>query len=85
MKVVRLIKLIRYIYISVLVVIGVCLITFILASTLSKKNYLEVFGYSFFEVKSYSMYPELEKGDLIVVKKRESSEYINRKRNRSFY
>lgn len=75
MKVVRLIKLIRYIYISVLVVIGVCLITFILASTLSKKNYLEVFGYSFFEVKSYSMYPELEKGDLIVVKKRESSEY----------
>lgn len=71
----KVIKVVKYAYISLLAFIVVCLLTFILASSFNKKRYLEVFGYSFFEVKSYSMYPELTKGDLIVVKKKDASEY----------
>ena len=72
----KLIKLIKCLFVGILLVVIVFLVSLILVASFSKKNYLEVFGYSFFEVKSYSMYPELEKGDLIVVKKRESSYHI---------
>ena len=71
----KLLKLIKCLFVGIVLVVIVFLVSLILVASFSKKNYLEVFGYSFFEVKSYSMYPELEKGDLIVVKKRESSEY----------
>ena len=47
----------------------------IISLAFSNKKYLDLFGYSVFEVQSYSMYPELTKGDLILVKKRDSSEY----------
>ena len=71
----KILKLFKYVYISVMSVIILVLVSFLLASLFSKKGYTEIFGYSFFEVQSYSMYPELDKGDLIVVKKRKSSEY----------
>jgi signal peptidase I len=71
----KIIKILKCFYVCILFVIAVCLLTFILVSNFNKNKYFELFGYSFFEVQSYSMYPELTKGDLIVVKKRDSSEY----------
>ena len=71
----KVIKIIKYIYISIVSIIILFFITFLLATVFSNKGYTEVFGISFFEVKSYSMYPELTKGDLVVVKKRDKSYY----------
>ena len=71
----KIVKVIKYTYICVALVIIVGLLTVLLESTFSKKKYFDAFGYSFFEVQSYSMYPELTKGDLVIVKKRDSSEY----------
>lgn len=71
----KIIKLIKYIFVGLLAFVTIGLITIVIASTINEKKYLEVFGYSIFEVKSYSMYPELTKGDLIIVKKRDSSDY----------
>ena len=71
----KVIKAIKYAYISIALVIILGLLIVLLESTFSKKKYFDFLGYSVFEVQSYSMYPELSKGDLIVVKKRESSEY----------
>lgn len=51
------------------------LVTLLISTLFNENRYAKVFGYSFFEVESYSMYPELTKGDLVVVKKRESFEY----------
>lgn len=53
----------------------VILSVFLLSSVFSKKDYNQFLGYSFFEVTSYSMYPELDKGDLVVVKKKDSDYY----------
>jgi signal peptidase len=71
----KVIKLIKYTFLFALLFVMICLITLSIATSSSKNKYLELFGYSFFEVKSYSMYPELSKGDLVIVKKRDSSEY----------
>ena len=71
----KIIKVIKYVFVSLLVFVTIALMTIVIISTINEKKHLEVFGYSAFEVKSYSMYPELTKGDLILVKKRDSSEY----------
>lgn len=71
----KVIKAIKYIYLSIMAIIIIFLAIFLLSSLFSKKGYTEVFGYSFFEVQSYSMYPELDKGDLVVVKKRNNEDY----------
>ena len=71
----KIIKIVKYIFISLLVFITISLLTLVIAVTTNGKQYLEIFGYSAFEVKSCSMYPELNEGDLILVKKRDSSEY----------
>ena len=71
----KIIKIVKCIFISLLVFITIGLITLVIAVTTSGKQYSELFGYSVFEVKSCSMYPELNDGDLILVKKRDSSEY----------
>ena len=69
------VSIIKYTFISFLLLVIVLLTTIILSLAFSNKKYLDLFGYSVFEVQSYSMYPELTKGDLILVKKRDSSEY----------
>ena len=71
----KVVKAIKYIYFSVVLIVVVFLGIFLLSSLFSKSGYAQIFGYSFFEVKSYSMYPELDKGDLVVVKKRSDDEY----------
>ena len=68
-------KILKFTYLVVISIIILILGIFLLSSLFSKKEYTQVFGYSFFEVKSYSMYPELDKGDLVVVKKRNNDEY----------
>ena len=71
----RIIKIIKYGFFSVLSIIVMLLIAIIILGAVNKTKHFEVFGYSAFEVKSYSMYPKLNKGDLVIVKKRENSEY----------
>jgi len=71
----RIAKILKFTYITIISIIILILGIFLLSSLFSKKDYPQVFGYSFFEVKSYSMYPELDKGDLVIVKKRDVSEY----------
>ena len=61
-------KIIRYIYLGVIGVIILFLGIFLIGSLTSKKPYTQVLGLSFFEVQSYSMYPEITKGDLLIVK-----------------
>lgn len=69
------IKIIKYIYLSVVSLIITFLGIYLVASLFSKTSYTQVAGYSFFEVQSYSMYPELDKGDLVVVKELDDDEY----------
>ncbi len=69
------IKIIKYVYMGLISLIILILALFLLSSLFSKKGYSEVFGISLFEVQSYSMYPELDKGDLVVVKKRAADKY----------
>lgn len=71
----KVVKVLKYIYFSSVLIVILFLGLFLLSSLFSKSGYAQVFGYSFFEVKSYSMYPELDKGDLVVVKKRSDEEY----------
>ena len=73
MKVVM--SVLKYTFVGILLSITVLLMTIVCASAFSDKKYFDFFGYSVFEVQSYSMYPELTKGDLILVKKLNSSEY----------
>lgn len=69
------IKIVKNIYLGLLSTVILLLVIFLLCSLFSKRGYTVMFGYSFFEVKSYSMYPELDKGDLVIVKKRAADEY----------
>ena len=68
-------KIIRYVYLGIISVIILVLGLFLLSSAFNKKGYARVFGISVFEVQSYSMYPELDKGDLVVVKKGKTEKY----------
>ncbi len=71
----KVVKLFKYIYIGIISIIILVLGIFLLSSLFGKEDYAKVFGYSFFEVKSYSMYPELDKGDLVIVKERDTKDY----------
>lgn len=71
----KIVRIIRNVYSGLLVTIITFLGVFLVSSLFSKTDYTSVFGLSFFEVESYSMYPELTKGDLIVVKELDPSEY----------
>ncbi len=75
MKMEKIVRIIRNVYLGLLVTIITFLGVFLVSSLFSKTDYTSVFGLSFFEVESYSMYPELTKGDLVVVKKLDASEY----------
>lgn len=68
-------KIFKYIYIGIISLILLVLGIFLFSSLFGKEDYAKVFGYSFFEVKSYSMYPELNKGDLVIVKERDANKY----------
>ena len=46
-----------------------------MGSLINKDSYTKAFGIALFEVESYSMYPDLDKGDLIIVKKRKPEKY----------
>ena len=70
----KIVRLFRNIYIGCLIAIISFLSIFLISSLFSKTSYTKVFGYSFFEVKSYSMYPILDKGDLVVVKEHDNYE-----------
>ena len=71
----KIVKILRNIYISVLIVFITFFSVFLISSLFSSTSYTKTFGFSFFEVESYSMYPELSKGNLVIVKEINSSEY----------
>ena len=71
----KIVKLFRNIYIGILIVLITCFSIFLISSLFSSTNYTKTFGYSFFEVESYSMYPELSKGNLVIVKEIDHNEY----------
>lgn len=71
----KIVRLFRNIYIGILISVIVFLGVFLISSLFSKTGYTKTFGYSFFEVKSYSMYPKLDKGDLVVVKDLKDDNY----------
>ena len=68
-------RILKYTITGIFVLLILILSIFLLSRLVSKKSYSQVFGYSFFEVSSYSMYPELDKGDLVIVKQRDSEDY----------
>lgn len=63
--VIKVIKSIFKIIITICIVYNVC---YLLNTTLTQKEYLSVFGISFFNMKSNVMEPELKKNDLIITK-----------------
>lgn len=69
------IKIIKLAITGIFILLILILSIFLLSKLISKKSYTQVFGYSLFEVSSYSMYPELDKGDLVIVKQRDSEDY----------
>ena len=71
----KIVKILRNIYISVLIVFITFFTIFLISSLFSSTSYTKTFGFSFFEVESYSMDPELSKGNLVIVKEINSSEY----------
>lgn len=68
-------RILKFTITGIFVLLILILSIFLLSRLVSKKSYSQVFGYSFFEVSSYSMYPELDKGDLVIVKQRDSEDY----------
>ena len=71
----KIVKICRNVYLGILVTIITFLAIFLISSLFSKTSYTKTFGFSFFEVKSYSMYPELTKGNLVVVKELDDDKY----------
>ncbi len=71
----KIIKIIRYVYLGIVSVVILFLGIFLISSLVNKTSYTKAFGLAFFEVQSYSMYPDLNKGDLIIVKDRKVEEY----------
>lgn len=71
----KIIKIIRYSYLGILSAIILFLGIFLVGSLINKDSYTKAFGIALFEVESYSMYPDLDKGDLIIVKKRKPEKY----------
>lgn len=58
-------SIISYIFIGFIIIINLIVIT---TRGILKQDYPIIFGYSYFEIASNSMYPELKKGDIVVVK-----------------
>ena len=71
----QIIKIIRYVYLGIISAVILFLGVFLISSLTSKTSYTKAFGLAFFEVQSYSMYPDLDKGDLIIVKSRKTNDY----------
>ena len=68
-------KIIKGVIIVFTVLATSVILLFYLSGLFNENKYSQVFGYSLFEVSSNSMHPELEKGDLIVVKQLDAQEY----------
>ncbi len=54
-----------YLFLSFLIIVN---FISIFTSVILKQEYTNIFGYSYFEIASNSMYPELKKGDLVIIK-----------------
>ena len=61
----KIIKVTLYILLFIFVIINSSII---IDRYVLKKDYPNVFGYTFFEIASNSMYPELQKGDIVLIK-----------------
>lgn len=68
-------KILKYTFVSVIIALIIILSTFLILKFANKKSYTQIFGFSMFEVTSYSMYPKIDKGDLVIVKKRNDDYY----------
>lgn len=55
-------SIISYIFIGFIIIINLIVIT---TRGILKQDYPIIFGYSYFEIASNSMYPELKKGDIV--------------------
>lgn len=68
-------KVLQIIIAGVLIlIIGICLI-FIGKRIINKDEPTNMFGYYFFEVEAYSMWPEIDYGDLVIDRKPKNGEY----------
>ena len=61
------ISIISYIFIGFIVIINLIVIT---TRGILKQDYPIIIGYSYFEIASNSMYPELKKGDIVLFKEK---------------
>lgn len=71
----KLIKGIRIILSVLMIVIIIICSIYIVKKLTNKDEPTSIFGYYFFEIQAYSMYPELTYGDLVVVKKPKDDKY----------
>lgn len=64
-KITKIFEILLYLFFFIFIIIN--LITIISLKAL-KQDYPKIFGYTYFEIASNSMYPTLKKGDVVVVK-----------------
>ena len=62
------VKVILYLIYVILIIIAIVLIYNIIQVSILNKSYMNIFGYSFFQVKTGSMSGTIETGDIIIVK-----------------
>lgn len=72
MKKTKIIKYILYVIITICITYN---IIFVLYTTISKKEYLEIFGTSFFDMKTNLMSGDIEKNSLIITRKGEEKDF----------
>lgn len=71
----KILKVIKYIVLVIVVLLLALLLIFTVKSLTSDGEPVEMLGYSFYNVSTGSMRPEIEEGDLVIVKERSSDYY----------
>lgn len=71
----KIFKIIKYVVLGFVLLILGFLLVFTIKSLTSDGGPVQVLGYSFYNVTTGSMRPDIEEGDLVIVKKRSSDYY----------
>lgn len=71
----KILKIIKYVVLGFVLLILGFLLVFTIKSLTSDGEPVQVLGYSFYNVTTGSMRPDIEEGDLVIVKKRSSDYY----------
>ena len=70
-------KIIKYIFLPIIILILVCLLYIGYQRVILKKNSIELFGYRMYVVLTGSMKPEINPNDIVIVKKVTSPKQLN--------